>query len=195
MTNSITLHCEPESGVYEYEVRFKPEVDNMKFRPKYLNQHKEVLGDARTFDGTLLYMPKLLPDTITKLISKSAVDETEVELTVIYKRKKQLGECIQLYNILFERIFRILKYLRVGRKNFDPNAPVLINAHKLEVWPGYVKSVEELEGGLMLTLDVSHRVLSKRTVHEMMIEILKEDKAKFQDNFKKAMIGELAQKY
>jgi hypothetical protein len=47
---------------------------------------------------------------------------------------------------LFDKIFKILKFQRIGQKMFDPSAPLVIPQHKLEVWPGYVKSVEEQEG-------------------------------------------------
>jgi aubergine-like protein len=38
---------------------------------------------------------------------------------------------------------------------------------KLEVWPGYVTRVEEKEGGLMLTCDVSHRILRAETAYDV----------------------------
>jgi aubergine-like protein len=42
---------------------------------------------------------------------------------------------------------------------------------KLEVWPGYVTRVEEKEGGLMLTCDVSHRVLRAETAYDVLQDI------------------------
>lgn len=81
--------------------------------------------------------------------------------------------------------------MRVNRKFYDPTAPSLLPNKKLEVWPGYVKAVDELEGGLMLTLDVSHRVLATRTVLENMQDTYKVNPTHFQDNIKKELIGEL----
>lgn len=190
MSNSIMLHCDADSGVFEYEVRFTPLVDNMQFRYKYLLQHRELIGNTRTFDGVILFLPRRLPDKTTKLVSKSIADESEINVEIIFKRQKQLGDCMQLFNILFEKVFKVLDYLRVGRKMFDPTAPLLVPQHKLELWPGYVKSVEELEGGLMLTLDVSHRVISTRTVLEAMSDCYRSDKDSFKENISKALIGE-----
>lgn len=189
MSNSIQLHCDPNSGFFEYEVRFSPVVDNMQFRFKYLMQHREFIGNTKTFDGVILYLPRRLPETITNLISKNIVDESNINVEIIYKRQKRLGECMQLYNVLFEKVFKILDYLRVGRKNFDPTAPQLVPQHKLELWPGYVKSVEELEAGLMLTLDVSHRVLATRTVLELMSDAYRVNKNTFKEEVHKALIG------
>lgn len=191
MTNSIKLHCEPKSGVYEYEVRFNPPIDAINFRGKYLSQHKELIGVARVFDGVILHLPKKLDDAVTRLVAKNEADNSDVNIEIIFKRQKRLSECIQMYNVLFERIFKILNFLRVGRKSFNPNAPLMVPQHKLEIWPGYVKSVEEQEGGLMLTLDVSHRVLSCRTVLEVMADAYRSDKDSYQDNIKKALIGKI----
>lgn len=187
MCNSIMLHCDPNKGVFEYEVRFNPQVDSIGSRSKYLTQHKETLGVARTFDGVTLFLPKEL--STFNLVAKNPADDSDVNIEIIFKRKKRLAECIQLYNVLFDRIFRILNYLRVGRKCFDPTKPQLIPQHKLEIWPGYVKSVDEMEGGLMLSLDVSHRVLATRSVRDLMLEAYKSDKGKYQENIKKALVG------
>lgn len=161
----------------------------MSFRSKYLLAHKEVLGNARTFDGTTLYLPKRLSDDITWLLSKNPVDESEIKIEIIFKRKKRLGECIHLYNVLFDRIMKILQYTRVGRKSFDPSAPKIIPQHKLEVWPGYVKAVEEQEGGLMLSLDVSHRVLCTRTVLDFMTDCYRNNSSNWKNVVKKELIG------
>lgn len=188
--NAIELRCDREAGVFEYEVRFAPAVDNLSYRYKYLNQHKEVIG-AKTFDGVILYLPRRLNDATTRLVCTNMVpDQPPVKVEIIFKRKQRLGECLQLYNVLFERIFKVLDYLRVGRKMFNPRAPQLLPQHKLEIWPGYVKSVEELEGGLMLTLDVSHRVLATRTVLEVFTDAYRSNPAIWKEEVKKAMIGE-----
>lgn len=189
MSNSIKLHSNPDSGVFEYEVRFTPTVDSLSFRSKYLMQHRDVLGNARTFDGVTLYLPNKLKLETTTLISKHPVEATDITIKLIFKRKKRLGDCIHLYNVLFDRIFKILNFTRVGRKNFDPTAPKMIPQHKLEVWPGYVNSVEEQEGGLMLSLDVSHRVLCQKTVLEFLSDCYRQDMNNFKENAKKALIG------
>lgn len=192
MVNLMEIHCGPSSGIFEYYVEFSPPVDNMNFRAKYLSQHREFIGNAKTFDGVILFLPRRLPDEITRLMSTNIVDQSPVEVKITFKRQKRREECVQLYNILFERIFRILNYLRVGRKNFDPTAPQLIPQHKLEIWPGYVKSVDLHENDrLLLTLDVSHRVLSTRSVYDVMKEAHKSDGDRFKDNIKKTLIGSI----
>ena len=101
--------------MFEYEVRFQPEIDNIQQRYKYLGQLREQIGSVRTFDGVTLYLPKELPDRETSFTTESLDKQSEINVQIIYRRKKRLGECIHLYNVLFERIMRELKYQRVGK--------------------------------------------------------------------------------
>ena len=40
---------------------------------------------------------------------------------------------------------------------------------RLEIWPGYVNTIQHYDGGLMLMLDVSHRVLRTDTVLDFLL--------------------------
>jgi len=50
--------------VYEYEVRFEPQVDSKGIRSKLLYECRDRLGETRTFDGTTLYLPFQLQDEV-----------------------------------------------------------------------------------------------------------------------------------
>jgi len=50
--------------VFEYEVRFEPQVDSKGMRNKLLNECRDRLGETRTFDGTILYLPIQLQDGV-----------------------------------------------------------------------------------------------------------------------------------
>jgi aubergine len=178
--------------VFEYEVVFQPAVDSMNVRHRYLGaQIKELGVQAKTFDGQTLYLPIKLPDRVTVLHAKNDVDQSNVVINVIFKKQKRLCECMHLYNVLFDRIMRILNYVKFDRKKFDPTAPKLIPQHKLEIWPGYVTAVDEYEGGVMLCLDVSHRVLCQNTVLDHLINVFRKDKENYQENAVKSLLGEL----
>lgn len=187
--NYIRLKTDPEKGVFEYEVKFKPEVITSSLRYKLVNQMREVIGQAKTFDGVTLYLP-------IKLKQKQTVgqcedrDGTKYEVTVIFKKQKKLRDCIHLYNVLFDRVMKTLKYLRYNRKQFDPSKPMLIPQHKLEIWPGYVTAVDEYESGLMLCLDVSFRVLNTRTVLDVLNETYNSNKDRYKSEFEKAVLGQ-----
>lgn len=141
MTNYLKLNFDPTKGVFEYQVRFEPDVHSMVIRQKLLYQQKPVIGNTKTFDGAVLYLPKKLSNTTTVLTSTNSNDNAKYKLTIIFKRKKMMSECIHLYNVLFDKVMKQLQYIRFGRKKFDPSCPKIIPQHKLEIWPGYVTAV------------------------------------------------------
>lgn len=188
-TNYIRLNSDPDKGVFEYEVRFEPSVHSNGLRHNLVNKHKDIIGNTKTFDGTILYLPIKLVDHITKFTSISEHDNTTYNVTIIYKRQKRMGECMHLYNVLFDRIMKVLNFVKFGRKKFDPTAPKIIPQHKLEVWPGYVTAVDEYEGGVMLCLDVSHRVLCQTSVLDYLRSISNQDDVNFQKDAVTALLG------
>lgn len=179
-----------DCGIFEYEVRFNPVTDGRNIRFQLLNQQKEIIGKTKVFDGVVLFLPIRLPDSITILTSKNPADNSDVQVKIIYKRKKPMKDCMQFYNILFDRIMKVLNYVRFDRKQFDPTAPKHIPQHKLEIWPGYVTAVDEFEDGLMLCCDVSHRVLCENTVYDILTEAYRScGPGQYQEQAKKAIIG------
>ena len=68
LTNYIKLNCQQNYGVYEYEVRFTPNIEAKNLRFRYLAQHKAIIGDAQSFDGVTLYLPKRHDDMVLKSV-------------------------------------------------------------------------------------------------------------------------------
>jgi aubergine-like protein len=50
--------------VYEYEVRFEPELDSKGMKNKLLSEHRMELGETKTFDGVTLYLPVQLQQEV-----------------------------------------------------------------------------------------------------------------------------------
>ncbi|XP_041564510.1 protein argonaute-3 [Drosophila elegans] len=187
--NYLELTTDKSKGVFHYEVRFFPPVDSVHLRLKFLNDHNDKLGGTKTFDGNTLYLPILLPNQMTVFVSK--VENVELQIRILFKKKEALANCTHLYNVLFDRVMKTLNYVKFDRKQFDPSRPKIIPLAKLEVWPGYVTAVDEHEGGLMLCCDVSHRILCQKTVLEMLVDIYKQNAHQYQECAKKTLIGNI----
>jgi aubergine-like protein len=71
----VRLTVEPGKAVYEYEVRFEPELDSRGLRNKLLNEHRKELGEAKTFDGVTLYLPIQLPQEVRGSLLLSSPSE------------------------------------------------------------------------------------------------------------------------
>ncbi|XP_026321629.1 piwi-like protein Ago3 [Hyposmocoma kahamanoa] len=184
-SNFIKLNFE-ENTVFEYEVRFDPDQDHKSVRFKLLNEHHHYF-EVKTFDGTTLYVPHKLPDEAMSLVSTNPFDNSKVNITIVFRRTRRLSEMVHIYNVLFKHIMKDLELIRFGRLHFNEHAAIQIPQHKLEVWPGYVTAVDEYEGGLMLTLDSTHRVLRTQSVLSLIKETVQHQGA----NWKRALTDKL----
>ncbi|CAG9858425.1 unnamed protein product [Phyllotreta striolata] len=174
--NYIKLIVDKNKGVFEYEVKFTPELDAKNKRLRCVHQVTKECGLKKVFDGgSLLYLPEKITDTSKVFTTTIDGPESsqEVAVTMIYKRKKNMGEreCLHLYNVLFKRIMHTLLYHQIGRNYFDTKHNYLIPQHKLEIYPGFAVSVDELEDGLMICLDTQHKVIRTQTVYELLNEL------------------------
>ncbi|XP_078032612.1 argonaute 3 [Augochlora pura] len=166
--NYINLRLEANRGLFNYEVKFSPDIDSRQLRRTLLNQHITFIGQTRVFDGVLLCLPQKLKDNITTLESTHPMDQSTVTLSLIFKKQQNIVDNIPFFNILLGRVMRALSLVRIGQHNFNPKGVHAIPQHKLEVWPGYVVTVNEYQGGLKLCLDAKHRVMRTETVRAIM---------------------------
>lgn len=120
-------------------------------------------------------------------------DGTKVTVTIIYQRQQRADcvESIQFFNILLNRILRMLNMICINRNYFNPRAAHKIEQHRMELWPGYVTAIEEMEGGLKLNIDASHRVMRTDTVRDFIQDIYKttQDRGNFKETIFKEICG------
>ncbi|XP_033328474.2 argonaute 3 [Megalopta genalis] len=185
--NYINLKLDAEKGLFNYEVKFSPDIDSRPLRRKLLNQHIETLGRTRVFDGVTLCLPKKLKQDITILTSTHPMDQSTITMSLIFKKQQNMGDNIAFFNLLLGRVMRALSLVRIGQHNFNPKGIRAIPQHKLEVWPGYVTSISEYQGGLKLCLDAKHRVMRTETVRDIMMSF--GQKPNFRDLVTKEIIG------
>lgn len=189
--NYIRLKVEQGKGVFQYDVRYSPEVDSKHFRFELLKTMQNVIGEVKSFDGHVLYLPFQLPKTATIGHANLPSDNSPVTITITFVKKLYTGhrEMIHLYNLLFRKIMHNLGLVLHGQHYFDPKANKSVPAHKLEIWPGYITSIQDFEGGLMLCCDASHRVLRTQTVHQYMKDIMQLNRAEWKEVFINAIVG------
>ncbi|XP_042240519.1 piwi-like protein Ago3 [Homarus americanus] len=189
LSNWIRLSLKENKAVFEYEVKFVPQVDARNLRFRLLNSMRDKIGSVKSFDGSLLWLPIMLPNKNVTYTTANPLNKENVKIEIVYKKQTELDTSVHLYNVLFNRIMKILKLAKIGRNYFSPGGAVLIPQHQLEVWPGYVTAVNYQDGGLMLCVDVSHRVLRTQTCYDMMSELCQIQKANSKILIVKQFIG------
>ena len=64
IANYIQINMEPDKGIFDYEICFKPMQEGREISMKLLNQHTKLLGSARSLDGSTLSLPFQLPKQV-----------------------------------------------------------------------------------------------------------------------------------
>ncbi len=125
-SNYMRLEVDEEFGIFEYEVTFAPRVDARDERYAAVNQHREVIGMTKSFDGNKLFLPKKMKESVVKVSSKHSKTGEDIQVTFRLKRRINPGEreSIYIYNVIFHKIMRTLKFAQSARKGnfFDAKA-------------------------------------------------------------------------
>lgn len=104
VTNHFRLLTKTDFGVYQYNVSFNPEMESKRLRVGLLKSQNETIGQVHAFDGMMLYLPKKLPEAVTKFNLTTRREEA-VEMTIMFTNEipKDSPSMLQLYNIIFRR--------------------------------------------------------------------------------------------
>ncbi|ELR56701.1 Piwi-like protein 2 [Bos mutus] len=189
--NLIKIQCHNEA-VYQYHVTFSPNVECKSMRFGMLKDHQAVTGNVTAFDGSILYLPVRLQQVL-ELKSQRKTDSAEItikiQLTKILEPCSDL--CIPFYNVVFRRVMKLLDMKLVGRNFYDPTSAMVLQQHRLQIWPGYAASIRRTDGGLFLLADVSHKVIRNDSVLDIMHTMYLQNKENFQDECTKLLVGNI----
>ncbi|XP_032223626.2 piwi-like protein 1 [Nematostella vectensis] len=198
VSNYFRLETRPQAAIYQYNVSFSPEVDFKKARFALIGEQRELLGNIRAFDGMVLFLPKKLPDQVTKIMAVRTRRETpdepvEITITLTNELPADSPTCLHLFNIILKRILKYIDMKQVGRNYYYIKNAIAIPKHGLELWPGYTTSILKYEHSILLGADVSHKVLRKQTVLDFLYELYNkmQGRGNFHDEAAKKLVGEI----
>nr|KAG5694355.1 hypothetical protein BaRGS_002209 [Batillaria attramentaria]KAG5702279.1 hypothetical protein BaRGS_002946 [Batillaria attramentaria] len=171
--NFFRLQTAPNWLLYQYHVDFRPPVESKRMKGALLASHQELLGDVRAFDGTILYLPKKLDDTVTEVFSLRRHDNAQIKIIIKLTNELPPGslQCLQVMNIIWRRILSLLNMKQIGRHYFSVDQAIDVSKFKLQVIPGFQTSILQYEEGVMLEADLAHKILRSDTVLDQMYAI------------------------
>ncbi|XP_073510144.1 piwi-like protein 2 [Phyllobates terribilis] len=187
--NLIKILCKNEA-VYQYHVSFTPNVECRSMRFGMLRDHRSVTGQVTAFDGSILYLPVKLAQTV-ELESERRTDGQKIKLTIQMTKILEPSSdlCIPFYNVVIRRVMKILDMKLVGRNFYDPTSATVLQQYRLQVWPGYAASIRRTDGGLFLLADVTHKVIRNDSVLDIMHVLYQQNRESFQDEVTKQLVG------
>ena len=190
--NFVRVIVTEAAGPFIYHVRFNPDVDSIDVRRKLMrsNPVTQAIGTVQAFTGMNLYLPLILDhDKVNVQVPHPNDPALNVTVTVEYLKKPQPEELIPFYNTLLRRAMRELQLVQIKHHYYMPAEKIPIPHLKLEVWPGQVCKITELDSGLLLICEASHRVLRTSTALELLRDIHRLDPVNFKDSAKRQLIG------
>ncbi|KAM9320660.1 piwi-like protein 1 [Gastrophryne carolinensis] len=192
VTNHIRLISRPQWVLYQYHIDYNPPMESRRLRTALLYQHEETIGKAHAFDGTILFLPKRL-NKVTEVFSQTRNGENvKVTITLTNELPPTSPTCFQFYNIIFRRLLKLMNMKQIGRNYYNPNDAAEVRAHRLTIWPGFATSILQYETSIMLSIDVSHKVLRNETVLDVMRNIYSScGPQNFQDVCIKELVGQI----
>ncbi|XP_021166031.2 piwi-like protein 2 [Fundulus heteroclitus] len=188
-SNYLIVSCKNEA-VYQYHVTFTPNVESMGMRFGMMKDHRSTTGEVVAFDGSILYLPVKMKDEVVLKSVRRTDDqaiEIKIQMTKILPPNSDL--CIPFYNVVFRRVMKIIGLKQVARNHYHPENAIVLEKHRLQVWPGYATAIKRLDGGLYLSVDVTHKVLQNDSVLDVMNMLYKQSKENFKDICTKELVG------
>ncbi|XP_068122747.1 piwi-like protein 1 [Hyperolius riggenbachi] len=171
VTNHIKLASRPQWTLYQYHIDFNPPMESRRLRTALLFHHEETIGKARAFDGAILFLPRRLPNKVTEVFSQTRNGEkVKVTITLTNELPPTSPTCFQFYNIIFRRLLKLMDMKQIGRNYYYPGDAIDVRSQNLTVWPGFATSILQYETSILLSIDVSHKVLRNETVLDCMRE-------------------------
>ena len=88
------------------------------------------IGKTRSFDGTILFLPKKITDDFVVHSVTRETDGTSITITIKNVSVVQSPDRIKLYNIIFRNVQRALELTQIGRNYYDPKGSIPLPQHK-----------------------------------------------------------------
>ena len=65
LTNFYEMIQKMNCEIYQYHVDFLPDIDSKRMRKRLLNEHKNIIGEVKAFDGMALFTSKKLDKPVS----------------------------------------------------------------------------------------------------------------------------------
>lgn len=190
--NYMTFNTKEDQNIEEYHVDFNPNIESIRLRYTILRSEpaRAIIGPVMHWTGTNLYLPMKLTKSVTEFQAAHPASDENVRVRLTFVKTPPISELLPFYNSLMHKVMNRLKYVIINRQHYSPIHKIPIEQHKLEVWPGWLTSIQRLDGGLKLSIDASFRVLRLETVRDILRDIKERSRGSpFKEAAECALVG------
>jgi aubergine-like protein len=195
LCNYFEVLEKPDWVLHQYHVDFNPPIDLKSLRIRLMKNHDHLFPKNKAFDGSTLYTLTRLPDVITELASTRESDNTIITIKI-----KRVGEIVptspqfvHLFNLVFRRCLKLYGMQEIDRSYFDMTNKIQIPKYNLELINGLSTSIALYEQKLLLCAELTHKLLHKKTIHDMMSDIYRRCRsdAEFKEQVTSEIVGRI----
>ncbi|KAL7738918.1 hypothetical protein ACLKA6_016921 [Drosophila palustris] len=189
ITNFFRVKTTPKWRIAHYHVDFSPDIEMVRVRCGILSNHAAILGTGYLFDGKQLFTTVKFEQDVTVLQSRSKQD-VDYKITIKFVGFISPAEqrFMQVLNLILRRSMKGLHLEQVGRNLFDPQARVAMREFALELWPGYETSIRQHERDILLSTEITHKVMRTETVYDILVNS-SQNPARHQEEFRMNVLG------
>ncbi|PAA47190.1 hypothetical protein BOX15_Mlig015023g3 [Macrostomum lignano] len=165
-TNFLRVEGAEHTVVYQYNITLNPHVDSRMMRDRLVlgiqdEEFQRVTG--RVVSGNCLYTNRpLVRDSVVYEVASGGM-RVAVQLQLV--GQAALSSLPSVYNMIFRSVQARMDLVQVRRNYFNPMLAEKVSG--MEVWPGYITSASQVDGGLHLMVESSCRVVRTQTVYEL----------------------------
>ena len=187
-----------DNMVFKYNISFEPEIpeDSKKVRQKVVGSvRKELTTSIGQFKyiGNSIYSLQNSEEELES-IGKFETTDYKVKIRCVQIIGPKDNERYTFIKILFNSLLKKLDLQQIGRSYYSPSNSVTLSAHDISVWPGFISGLKSTDQGVLINVDVSHRVLRHETVLQRLIKLKSSRENIINDIVNKTVITKYNQK-
>jgi len=192
--NYFEVKSRADFVLYQYHVDFAPVIDNKRMRIALFNDHSSKFPNNKAFDGGTLYTLTKLPDETTEWYSTRQSDKEQIRITLkrVCEIEPTSPQFVHLFNIVFRKCMTMCGMKQIEHNYYDMSKKMLIQSYNLELINGLATSIANYENQLLLCAELTHKVLHKKTVLQIMYEIY--DNSRGNEDFREKAFIEIVGK-
>lgn len=182
--------------MYQYNVEFSPQVDNIRVRRALVYSEAGKLGRAYIFDGMsdLKTLDEVEPHNQT-LSAVRATDNAVITMQLSHVGNVGYGsfEMLRFYNTQMRRNLLHLGMQQIGRNYFDrrPLGEVRNFYGGIEVLQGVQTAINNHDGGLLLMVDNNCKFMRKQNARDVLLQLNRDARSNFPILAKKELVGSI----
>ena len=165
---SIDFDSNDVAGVNKYTVKFEPEIPDTarKMRKEVLKLCRDKIKEHLEFFidwGLNVFSLRKVAD-LPQYEAEHDGTKYKIDIEWVQLMEATDKDHLNFLKIFFNSMMRSLRFEQIGPKVFNPAKAHALDAHNVQVWPGFDTRMIMKERGALLSIDVAFRVVRTDTV-------------------------------